>query len=96
MHPTMAVPSVNFWIRVVTEVRGLQGEEKRGHHHALGCSGAADHSVRHSVLQADVLGPVDEVAADPSNQAEVYSHLVQFVLKLKGLYSIEKKHWRRT
>lgn len=40
-------------------------------------------SVRHGVLQSDVLGPVGEVAGDTSNQPGVHSCTVQFVLKLK-------------
>lgn len=45
MLPTMVViykrPDVTQ-LRIVPEVRAVQGEEKRGQHRALGCSGAAD------------------------------------------------------
>lgn len=43
----------------------------------------ADHSVRHDVLQPDVLWPVGEAAGDPGKEAGVLSLLTQFVLKHK-------------
>ena len=66
-------------LRFLKEVRGVQGEEKRGHC-ALEGSSAADHSVR-LVVQLDVLWPVSEVIFDPVHQTGVHSHPVQFVLK---------------
>lgn len=48
-------------LRVVAEVRGVQGKEQRGCHCALGRSSAADCCVRCDVLQPDVLWSVSEV-----------------------------------
>ena len=75
--------------RVVAKVRGVEGEEKRRQHRALGGSSAADHSVRRGVLQPDVLWPVSEVIFDPVHQIGVHSHPVQFALKYRGLDGIK-------
>lgn len=42
-----------------------------------------------SVLQPDVLRPAGEVAGDPSEQAGLRSHSVQFILKHKKLDGVK-------
>ncbi|KAI3358835.1 hypothetical protein L3Q82_015231 [Scortum barcoo] len=68
---------------------GVQGEEKRGQHCALGGSSAADHRVRLDVLQPDVLWSASEVVRDPVHQLGVHSHPAQFVPKQSGLDGVE-------
>lgn len=57
--------------RVVAEIRGVQDEEQRGYHYALGRSSAADRCVRCDVLQPDVLCSVSEVVR-PSRLGRIH------------------------
>lgn len=84
-------------LRVVLEVRGVQGEQYRRENSSLWRPCAAYHSLRFEVPQSNKLGPFSEVICDPGHQAWVNSHLQQFDSQKEGLDGVKsagevKKH----
>ena len=77
-------------LRVVTEVQGVQGEEKRGQHHALGGFGAAGHRVRRGVLQPDTLWPASEVMLVLQFETEDLVYFAQSNVYLIFTYALQK------
>ena len=85
------------WLRVVGEVRCVQGEQDWWEHSPLWGAGAAQHSLRDAVFQPDELWSLRQVVSDPGYQVDVHIHLQELVTQSEGLDGIKgtgeiKKH----
>ena len=72
------------------EVRGVQGEQERGENSSLWGPCAADHSVRHTVLQSEILWTTHQIVCNPGNQRGVHLHRRHLTPKQGRLDGVER------
>ena len=72
------------------KVRGVRGEQKRGENSSLWGPCAADHSIRHTVLQSDILRTTRQIVCDPGNQRGVHLHRRQLTPQQGRLDGVER------